>query len=225
MKLRNIFKKNKAKNTAKPVSLRSYQNDMKINSTKISYCFFLYSIQASDTTWTKARKRKEYIDDIRNYPEESWYLDDHDSCKHYIFENHSLRCIPFLLDTKAVDCDCIKRTARRLKDEGHLAKKYCYSYILKILREGIVGTGCENMTYEEFVNLIRDVASIGISNLQDQMPEGMFPNWKIKDNKGNLDLSKTKNAHTFAELFLNTYKSLYAYYYGSLIPIDEKTEI
>lgn len=229
MILRSIFKKNKSKKTTEPVPLGSSLYEMKVNSTithvKTHHCFFVYSIQLSDTQETKSRKRKEFINDIRNYPEESWYLDDHDTSRHFVYENHTLRSIPFLLGMKAIDCDCIKRTANKLKDEGNLTKKYHYAYILKLLREEIIGKGFGKMTYEEFVDFISEVATVKKSNLQNQMPEGMFPNWKIKDDRGDLDLSKTNNAHTFAELFINTYKSLYAYYYGNPIPIDEKTEI
>lgn len=190
-----------------------------------SFCFFICAIMVTDKEDLQEEKRKAFIIDIKNHPEDSFILDDYPRARHYVYNKGVLNCVSFLPTTKSIDKKCLIDAVKELKAEERIKGKLFYSYILKVMKEGIIGDGYARMTYEEFNTFMKDVEKLNVSNTQNQMPDGTFPNWKIKDKDGNLDLEKTNASIEFANNLILRYNTLYAETYGHPIQIDDQTEI
>ncbi len=119
--------------------------------------------------------------------------------------NGTMEIVSQIRQIKKVNIDILKEVLRIMKVEKKKIYHYC---VIKLLRQGDLGTGYEDLTPDSYIKMMSDIfGTMGRSQLYNMMPKGnTIDEWTF-DYKNNA-MSKANKLKDFARKLVQDYEEL-----------------
>ena len=176
-----------------------------------AHCFLLFSrVEEHYTPEQSSLLWKSFNSAVENKIEAE--IIDKQKKIHKKYNGNKVLRIPYNNNNESVDMDVLVETINQIACDK-IIKKFHYSLIYKMLKEGLLGTGYEDLTMIGFIELMQkngfDVGND--SNLGAHCPEGKYPNWKWRASTYNRDTKKKmEKALSFATEIKQKYEEIIA---------------
>ena len=177
---------------------------------KLHTCFIAIHIPKEYSDRDAMQSRQTFYNSIINAPnpDNPHTLTDSFMYRFYIYKDGVVRCTP-LIKNQSVDKAIVIRVAKLIEKEYPRFKKKIYTgYIYRLLTEGILGTGLEKISLDEFVEFIKDFKIVSKANVSKYAPSSI-----MKEIGERNDSNQKVVVSRYAQLFINNYQSMYAEIY------------
>ncbi len=171
-----------------------------------SICFLLITVESKDTESVAAKAKDDFKRYTEETPKEHFEFRDQRNGELLFFDNGQLKTINKPHQILDFDCLVAAISIYILKygvDTSRKGWKMHYSYIYKLICEGLFGT-THGMTVEDFIDKMKENnIDVGkASNIYDHIPNNEYPNWSSANWKRGNDKDK---AMSFAKEILLLY--------------------
>lgn len=191
-----------------------------------SWCFFTVATDLKDPkheiitiyegeSEEHERYANKMCEEIKKNGKSVTYINDRDPCNqiHEKYDRYTKKTEKISIKpTVPVDVntliDAIKTVG--MNHEGGVLPPNYFPVIYKLLKEGLLGTGCEKLTSRKFRNeMVNDFKTKKDSDFSKYKPKGNYPKWHLSKVDFPLKCAKKeKEALDFAEQFMDVYNDI-----------------